>query len=82
MACRLLEVSRAAFYAQLAPSARQLSDAELTDKIRAVHVPSRGTYGAPRIRRELASQGIHVARKRVARLMRSPGWPAAADAGS
>jgi len=73
LACRLLEVSRAAFYAQLTPSARKLSDAELTDRIRAVHAASRGTYGAPRVRRELAAQGVHVARKRVARLMRIAG---------
>lgn len=73
LACRLLEVSRAAFYAHLTPSAREVSDAELTDKIRAVHAASRGTYGAPRIRRELAHQGIHVGRKRVARLMRIAG---------
>ena len=34
---------------------------------------SRGTYGAPRIHVELVSQGIHVGRKRVARLMRIAG---------
>ena len=73
LACRLLEVSRAAFYAQLTPSARKVSDVELTDRIRAVHAASRGTYGAPRVRRELAAQGVHVARKRVARLMRIAG---------
>lgn len=73
LACRLLEVSRAAFYAQRTPSARQVDDAELTDRIRAVHAESRGTYGAPRVRAHLAGQGIHVSRKRVARLMRRAG---------
>ena len=73
LACRLLEVSRAAFYAHLTPSARQVSDAELTEKIKAIHAASRGIYGAPRIRRELAHEGVHVARKRVARLMRVAG---------
>jgi len=73
LACRLLEVSRAAFYAQLTPSARKVSDAELTERIRAVHAASRGIYGAPRVRRELAAQDVHVARKRVARLMRIAG---------
>ena len=34
---------------------------------------SRGTYGAPRIRAELAATGTHVAQKRVARLMRTLG---------
>ena len=40
-------------------------------KIHAIHLESRGTYVAPRVRAELAAQGIHVARKRVARLMRA-----------
>jgi len=70
-ACDLLEVSRSAFYDwhERPPSLRALSDAELTEKIRAVHLASRGTYGAPRVHAELAAQGLHVGRKRVARLM-------------
>ena len=48
---------------------RILPDAELTEKIRAVHSASKGTYGAPRVHAELAAQGLHVGRKRVARLM-------------
>ncbi len=51
------------------PSNRALSDAELTEKVRAVHTASKGTYGAPRVHAELAAQGLHVGRKRVARLM-------------
>jgi putative transposase len=39
-------------------------------KIHTIHIESRGTYGAPRVHAELAAQGIHVGRKRVARLMR------------
>ena len=70
-ACELLEVSRAAFYefTKHEPSARELSDAELKRRIRAVYEESKGTYGAPRIARELRDQGVHVAKKRVARLM-------------
>jgi len=30
-----------------------------------------GTYGAPRIHAKLAAQGIHIGRKRVARLMQA-----------
>jgi putative transposase len=37
--------------------------------IHTIHLESRGTYGAPRVHAELAAQGIHVGRKRVARLM-------------
>ena len=40
---------------------------------RTIHDRSRGTYGAPRVHAELAAQGIHVGRKRVARLMQAAG---------
>jgi len=70
-ACELLVVSRSAFYDRLdhTPSVREASDAELTEKIKAIHAASRGTYGAPRILDELREQGFHVSKKRVARLM-------------
>ncbi len=70
-ACVLLEVSRSAYYAWSAhvPSARQLSDTELGDKIVAIHTGSRRTYGAPRVTAELRRQGVAAGRKRVARLM-------------
>jgi len=71
MACVLLEVSRSAYYewSKHVPSARELSDAELGDKITDIHTKSRRTYGAPRITTELAEAGICVGQKRVARLM-------------
>lgn len=70
--CRALGVSRAGFYAwqHRSPCTRAQADTALTREIRQVHVRSRQTYGAPRIRAELAAQGIAVSRKRVARLMR------------
>jgi putative transposase len=55
----------------LSPRAR--TDVELTAQIEAAHRESRGTYGAPRIHADLAAHGIHVGRKRVARLMRGAG---------
>ncbi|WP_244115034.1 IS3 family transposase [Burkholderia cepacia] len=72
---RLLGVSASGFYAwrQRAPSAHARSDADLSARIRAIYAGSRGTYGMPRVHAELAEQGIHVARKRVARLMRLAG---------
>jgi transposase InsO family protein len=71
-ACRLLEVSRSAYYCWAAhrPSPRSLSDAELGDRIEQIHAGSRRTYGAPRVHAELRAEGIACGRKRVARLMR------------
>jgi putative transposase len=70
-ACELLEVSRSAYYQQRThtPSVRKIADAELKARIVTIHAESNGTYGAPRIHRCLRDEGIHVGRKRVARLM-------------
>jgi putative transposase len=73
---RALGVSRAGFYAwqNRRPSARARSDAELAELIRRIHAETDGIYGAPRIQEELADEhGIHVGRKRVARLLRKLG---------
>jgi transposase InsO family protein len=73
-ACRLLEVSRAAYYQHRAgPSPRDRSDATLTSRIKAVHAESKGRYGAPRVHAELDRRGHHHGRKRIARLMRASG---------
>ena len=74
-ACELLEVSRAAYYAHHAGAvpARQRTDEELTEHIRAAHSASKGRYGAPRIHAELRRRGHRHGRKRVARLMRAAG---------
>jgi len=75
--CRLLSVSRSGFYAwQDRPmSARARRDVELTALIHQIHERSYdGTYGAPRIHRELRlTYGIRIGRKRVERLMRRAG---------
>jgi putative transposase len=74
--CRVLRVARSGFYAWRSrpPSCRSVADAALTSTIRAVHVGSRGTYGAPRVHAELAdAHAVRCGRKRVARLMRSAG---------
>jgi len=72
---RTLGVSRAGYYAWLerAPSARSQADAELTDRIAAIHKASRETCGAPRIHAELIDEGVRVGRKRVKRLMKAAG---------
>lgn len=73
--CRLLGVSPSGFWAwtKRPPSERARSDAALTGEIRRIHVRSRGTYGVPRVHAELADEGTHCSRKRVARLMRLAG---------
>src|SRR6185437_8813699 len=74
-ACRLLEVSRSAYSErkQAVPSPRALSDAEMTEKITAIHTESDGTYGSPRMHRELRKRGETAGRRRVRRLMREAG---------
>lgn len=73
--CRILGVSRAGFYAARGrpPCRRSLEDERIVEAIREIHTDSRGTYGAPRVQAMLCRRGIHVGRKRVARLMRSEG---------
>lgn len=73
--CRIAQVSRAAFYEwqDRQPSQRELDDAALTAKIRAIHAASGGQYGSPRVLAELRAQGHDVGRKRVARLMKAAG---------
>lgn len=68
---RLLRAHAAAHAA--GGTARQCADAELTERITAIHNESTGTYGAPHVHAELAEQGHRHGRKRVARLMRAAG---------
>lgn len=48
-------------------------DVRLSAQIEAIHRHSHGTYGSPRVHRELRSFGTSVSRKRVARLMKASG---------
>lgn len=70
--CQVLDVSESGFYAwRKRPACRRhQEDAQLMQEIRQVFVAHRGRYGSPRIQSELKDQGRHIARKRVARLMR------------
>jgi len=74
--CRALRLSVSGYHAwrRRPPSRRATEDDELTARIQAIHKMSDGTYGAPRIREELADvDGIHLGVKRIARLMRKAG---------
>lgn len=73
VACRVLKVSRSGYYdwRDRPPSARDVADAWLADRIRDIHTDSRCCYGSPRVHAELRlGDGVRVGRKRVARLMR------------
>ena len=73
--CRLLSVSTSGFYASIDRplSTHAKRDLVLAAKLEAAHEESRGTYGVPRLHAELAAQGEHVGKKRVARLMHDAG---------
>jgi putative transposase len=73
--CGLFEVSRSAYYQRCngVPSAREVGDAELTEKIQSIHDESKGTYGSPRIHKELGHRQVACGKRRVTRLMRIAG---------
>jgi putative transposase len=73
--CRVLGVSASGYHAWRArgTSRRATDDATLLEQIRQFHQASRGTYGAPRIHRDLRAAGVRVGRKRVARLLKQAG---------
>ncbi|MFF0136423.1 IS3 family transposase [Streptomyces sp. NPDC005227] len=76
--CSILGVSWSSFYYWRRTAgdraARQAADTRLTVRIRAVHLESDGTYGAPRITAELRETGAEAGNhKHVARLMRASG---------
>ena len=77
--CRVLEVSRAGYYAWRARPLceRVKQDRVLTERIREIQARARQRYGSPRVRMELRALGFPCGRRRVARLMREAGLPAA-----
>jgi putative transposase len=70
--CRLLDVSVSGYYAWLTrpPSTRKQADLLLGDRIEALHLKSRSTYGRPRLKADLQDEGISISNDRLARLMR------------
>lgn len=73
--CRVFEVSRSQYYAQLKAGAtqRQREDRALLDDIKAAFDASDQTYGAGRISQELREQGTRVGKNRIWRLMKQSG---------
>ena len=70
--CRVLAVRAAGYYAwlQRKPTLRQHRRLELIERIRVVHEQSRGTYGSPRVHRELVATGVAVCENTVAKVMK------------
>jgi putative transposase len=73
--CRTLQVAPSSYYAARSqpPSARAVSDAQLTPKILKVFNDNYRVYGARKLWRQLQREGVVVGRDRVARLMRTLG---------
>ena len=73
--CKVLEVLRSGYYAWRGrpPSAREMANQKLYERIEQVHNEGHGTYGSPRIYRKLKEQGVACSENRVARLMRLRG---------
>jgi putative transposase len=70
--CEALGVSRGGFYAWLTRprSQRSRSDEEISAKVRASFLGSDRTYGARRVWRDLAAEGVSCGLHRIERLMR------------
>ena len=70
--CDCLEVSKSGYYDWhgRVPGKRAAANVTLLAQIEAAHLESDATYGMPRIRAELADQGVVASRKRIASIMR------------
>jgi transposase InsO family protein len=73
--CRVLGVSQSGYFAWKGRPAcrRQHEDMVLLAHVRSAFALSNGTYGSPRMTRELRDDGLPVGRRRTARLMRENG---------
>ena len=76
--CQVLDVSPSGYFAWRSrpASPRQREDLVLLAQIRSAFARSHGTYGSPRVTRELQAEGLTVGRRRTARLMRENGLKA------
>jgi putative transposase len=75
MMCKQVGVSRSGYYAwkKRTPSKRQKQNKELLMHIEQAHKESHGTYGSPRVLKDIKELGFVVGRNRVARLMHAHG---------
>ncbi len=71
--CDVLEVSRSGYYAwrSAQESSRSERERALVDEMKSIHAERfKGSYGSPRMQRELATRGRKVCKNTVARLMK------------
>ena len=70
--CKVLKISRSGYYYWLKhPEGRtKKRNKELLLQIKIIYKNSKGTYGSPRITKELQMSGVKVSQKTVANLMR------------
>jgi putative transposase len=70
--CRILHFNSSSYYSwkRRGMSIRDKTDLVLKKEIKSAFVASKGTYGSPRIRKELSTKGFRVSKTRVARLMK------------
>lgn len=81
LSCEILRISRSGYYAwrRRPVSERRKENDQLAKEIREIFDHSRGTYGVPRMKAKLESQGKRHGKARVARVMKQEGLkPAAA----
>ena len=73
--CRVLEVSKAGYYAwRVRPLAERVkADQRLSARIRVIYEETKGRYGSPRVYQELRALGLPCGKHRTARLMRVEG---------
>ncbi len=73
--CRVLEVSRAGFYAWRSrePGKTESRREELTERVKEIHTQVKARYGSPRMHAELVACGHECCENTVARVMREAG---------
>lgn len=73
--CKVLGLCRSSYYhwKNSKPSIRDQENKILEKMIKEIHLRSNGTYGSPRISKELKELGFSASKPRVARLMKSYG---------
>lgn len=74
--CRVLDVSESGYRSWRQggkPYRKRLTDAQMLTLIRAIHAEVKGSYGSPRMVRELRARGYPAGKDRVERLMAENG---------